>query len=52
LLVLAEWIQRDRQHALQFEKFPVYARWAVYFGLVILILFMGGKQETFIYFQF
>ncbi|OFY49205.1 MAG: hypothetical protein A2Y87_04220, partial [Bacteroidetes bacterium RBG_13_46_8] len=52
LLLIAEWIQRDKQHALQFGKFPVYARWAVYYALVILIIFMGGKQETFIYFQF
>jgi len=52
LLLIAEWIQRDKQHALQFGKFPVFARWAVYYALVILIIFMGGKQETFIYFQF
>jgi alginate O-acetyltransferase complex protein AlgI len=52
LLLLAEWIQRGKQHALQFDRLPAYARWSVYYALIILILFRGGQQETFIYFQF
>jgi len=52
LLLVAEWIQRDKQHALQFDRLPVYARWCVYYAIIILILFRGGQQETFIYFQF
>jgi alginate O-acetyltransferase complex protein AlgI len=52
VLIVAEWIQRDKQHALQLDKLPVYVRWAAYYILLFLIFNMGGKQETFIYFQF
>ena len=52
LLIVIEWIQRDKLHPLQFEKLPVYVRWVAYYGLVFLILNKGGNQESFIYFQF
>jgi alginate O-acetyltransferase complex protein AlgI len=52
VLLLAEWIQRDKQHALQFGKLPVYIRWVAYYAILFLIFNKGGHQETFIYFQF
>jgi D-alanyl-lipoteichoic acid acyltransferase DltB (MBOAT superfamily) len=53
LLVIAEWLQRTRQHALQDIAFPRAMRWAVYIGLVLLIVFVGDHAEQqFIYFQF
>ena len=52
LLIVIEWIQRDKLHPLQFEKLPVYVRWLAYYCLVFLILNKGGNQESFIYFQF
>jgi alginate O-acetyltransferase complex protein AlgI len=52
VLLVAEWIQRDKLHPLQFGKLPVYARWLAYYTLVFLILNKGGHQESFIYFQF
>jgi alginate O-acetyltransferase complex protein AlgI len=52
VFMVAEWIQRDKQHALQFEKLPVYVRWLAYYAILFLIFNKGGQQETFIYFQF
>ena len=50
-----EWLQRDKQHALQFSGFPFnhrWTRWAVYYALLVLIALNVGKEQTFIYFQF
>ena len=53
LLIILEFIQRDKQHALQIERInnrPL--RWVVYVGTVLIILFFGGGSQNFIYFQF
>jgi D-alanyl-lipoteichoic acid acyltransferase DltB (MBOAT superfamily) len=53
LFFLAEWLQRGKQHALQFDGLrskPV--RWAIYIALIILIFNYGGVQAPFVYFQF
>lgn len=52
ILLVVEWIQRDKLHPLQFQKLPVYVRWLAYYTLVFFILNKGGHQESFIYFQF
>lgn len=53
LLITVEWIQRDKQHALQLgRKHPAAIRWSLYYGLAIIILLWGGIPESFIYFQF
>ncbi len=54
LFILTEWLQREKQHALQFDKIilPKILRWAIYYGIVILIIEFGGIQQQFIYFQF
>ena len=54
LLILTEWFQRSKQHALQLEgmKIPKYVRLTGYYVLLLLIFFYGGKQQEFIYFQF
>ncbi len=54
VLVTAEWIQRDKQHALQLPSFNVHktVRWTVYYGVIALIILFGGSQQEFIYFQF
>lgn len=54
LFVLAEWFQRNKQHALQFEgiAFPKIIRWSLYYGIIATILWFGGNQQEFIYFQF
>lgn len=54
LFVLVEWLQRDKQHALQFEgvKVPRPIRWGMYYALGFIIIWFGGSQQEFIYFQF
>ncbi len=54
LFILAEWLQRNKQHALQFVemKHPVIFRWGLYYGVVLMVLLYGGDQQEFIYFQF
>ena len=52
ILVVIEWIYRDKEHPLKDLKFPVWIRWPVYYVLIYCILNMGGSQESFIYFQF
>jgi len=54
IMVLIEWLQRDKQHALQLNhlSIPGTARWGLYFTLVFVIFWFGGSQQQFIYFQF
>jgi alginate O-acetyltransferase complex protein AlgI len=54
LMFAAEWLQRDKQHALQLDairRFPVRA--LIYFGLILIILTFGPtKNADFIYLRF
>lgn len=56
ILLLIEWLQRDKQHALQFPNNRLFGkkvtRWTVYIIVYLLILFNTGKPQPFIYFQF
>lgn len=56
LLLLAEWLQRDKLHALQFpDKWPfnsIWVRYAIYYLILIFISQNLTHQQTFIYFQF
>ena len=56
ILLGVEWIQRDKQHTLQFTNIKPFryrwVRWAIYYILLILIVKNIGKEQTFIYFQF
>lgn len=54
LFYFVEWIQRDKQHPLQFEtlQIPKFVRWAIYYAIVGLLFFYGGDEQGFIYFQF
>lgn len=53
-LVIIEWIQREKQHALELNhtQIPRVVRWSIYYGLIIVCFFMNGVQQDFIYFQF
>ena len=53
-LVLTEWIQRDKQHALQIEQsnIPRFLKWGIYYAVIFFTLIFGGSQQEFIYFQF
>jgi D-alanyl-lipoteichoic acid acyltransferase DltB (MBOAT superfamily) len=54
ILFLVEWIQRGKQHALVFPAFqvPVYVRWGTYLVVSVLLIWIGARQQSFIYFQF
>lgn len=55
IMLIFEWLQRERKHALNmFEGLVKYrvVRWLVYAVLILVIVQFGGKSETFIYFQF
>ena len=56
LLVIAEWLQRDKQHPLQIEHKGVFryraVRWALYYILFIATILLAGSDTQFIYFQF
>jgi hypothetical protein len=54
LFLLAEWLQREKQHALEFAGagVPATLRWGLYYGIAALIMYFGGDQQAFIYFQF
>jgi alginate O-acetyltransferase complex protein AlgI len=52
-MIITEWVQRNKKHGLQIDTIKSKGiRWFIYFSIVVLILFYGGKSETFIYFQF
>jgi D-alanyl-lipoteichoic acid acyltransferase DltB (MBOAT superfamily) len=56
VLLAIEWLQRDKQHALQFgnKKFFSYraVRWGIYYLIILVCFRFAGSSQTFIYFQF
>jgi len=54
LFFVVEWIHREKEHGLQFGNFeiPRVARWSFYYLLLLLMVWFGGAQQEFIYFQF
>jgi D-alanyl-lipoteichoic acid acyltransferase DltB (MBOAT superfamily) len=55
-LLAAEWLQRDKQHALQFSNRKPFnyriVRWGIYYCILLIIGKYAGTSQTFIYFQF
>ncbi|MBN1598296.1 MAG: MBOAT family protein [Bacteroidales bacterium] len=52
-LLIIEWIQRDKQYALEIHSKPIYFRWISYFTVLLIIFFFGVSiSSDFIYFQF
>jgi len=56
VLLVAEWVQRDKQHALQIDRCSMFrhrpVRWLLYYGVFLATFLLAGEQEDFIYFQF
>ena len=56
LLFLVEWLQRDKQHALQLPTKGLFKytliRYSLYLAIILLIFKFSGEVQTFIYFQF
>ena len=56
LLMIVEFLQRNRAHVLQFPDNRVFrcssVRYALYASIGLLLFFYAGEVQTFIYFQF
>ena len=57
VMLVCEWLQRDKQHALQFSDGGfvgrhAVVRYAIYFVLIMATMTFAGSQSEFIYFQF
>ena len=56
LLLAVEWLQRDKQHALQLPSKGLFkytlVRYSFYLAMLLLIIKFSGEVQTFIYFQF
>ena len=56
LLIVVEYLQRDKAHVLQFPDNRVFrcssVRYALYACIGLLMFFYAGEVQTFIYFQF
>jgi hypothetical protein len=52
--VFIEWYGREGQYAIQYLalKWKRPLRYALYYGLILAIFWLGGKEQQFIYFQF
>lgn len=56
ILLVVEWLQRDKQFGLQLGTQGILryhtVRWGIYYTVFIGTLLLAGSQEAFIYFQF
>jgi D-alanyl-lipoteichoic acid acyltransferase DltB (MBOAT superfamily) len=56
LLVVVEWIMRDKEHPLQLEEKGIFkfraVRWVLYWVMFIGCVTLSSQQQEFIYFQF
>ena len=54
MVLVVEWLQRDKQHGLDFSNrnIPSFARITIYYVLIAIIMIFGASQQTFIYSQF
>lgn len=56
ILIVVEWLQREKQFGLQIQEKGIFrhqaVRWGFYYVLFIATLLLAGNQEEFIYFQF
>ena len=53
IMVVVEWLQREKAHGLEDLKMHFVLRWAIYYAITLGIMLFGvfGKND-FIYFQF
>jgi len=54
IFLVLEWLGRESNYGLEKIglKQPVVFRWMLYYSLIFMILYMGGSEQKFIYFQF
>ena len=54
IFVLIEWFGREGQYAIAQlgMQWPAPLRYAMYYAIIFVIFWFGGKEQQFIYFQF
>jgi alginate O-acetyltransferase complex protein AlgI len=54
IFFIIEWFGREHQYAIDHLglKWKRPLRWAMYYGLILVVLYFAGKQHEFVYFQF
>jgi D-alanyl-lipoteichoic acid acyltransferase DltB (MBOAT superfamily) len=52
MLLIMEWINRNRQHQFDIVGLPIWLRWPAYYVLLGMIVQFGQGDVSFIYFQF
>lgn len=54
IFIFSEWLQRDKEHALQIESIRYrFLKWGIYYGIAILIILtLDECQQSFIYSHF
>lgn len=57
MMMVVEWLQRDKQHGLVFDDYKGLlryrtVRWSIYVCILLVTLVFAGEQSQFIYFQF
>lgn len=54
ILVVVEWLNRDREYGLDFREgsLPAPLRYLIYYSIIIIIFLFAGNSQAFIYFQF
>lgn len=52
VMLIIEWINRDKEYALSLNRLPQWARYIVLYGLILIMLEFMGHSQSFIYFQF
>jgi len=52
VLFAVEWVQRDKPHPLQLNRWPLLARWGTYYTVLLMTLALYGENKPFVYFQF
>lgn len=51
--IIVEFVQRKNDHGLQINRIrQIWLRWGIYIGIILVIMFFGGGNQQFIYFQF
>ena len=52
--IIVEWMQREQLHGLELtgSKLSRIYRWSIYYLIILSIIWYGGNQQEFIYFQF
>lgn len=53
IFFVLEWVTKKFENPLNvLLPIPRWSRWVIYYGLIILIVYIGSPAQTFIYFQF